>query len=181
MTKNTPLFENNVRLVYYIPEYDQQTVEWLNSSEMRETFGLRRTITLESHRRWIESSRDVLIWAILNEKEIHCGNILLHCNWLHRSAYFQIYLGNLEARGRRIGSTALRMVLDNAFRNLNIHRVWLHTLMGNVYAERMYEKAGFVREGIERDGVLHDGIFRSQFRWSLLVPEWSFANQSHLS
>ena len=176
---SVPLFEkNNIRLIPYDLEHDQQTVEWLNSSELRETFGLTRTITLESHRQWIESSPDVLKWAIGDEKQIHSGNVLLHCIWLHRSAYFQIYLGNSHARGRRIGSTVLGVVLDHAFSNLGLHRVWLHTLIGNVPAERMYEAAGFVREGIEREAILRDGIFYSQARWSLLANEWLSENRS---
>ena len=179
---SVPVFEkNDVKLIPYASEHDQQTVEWLNSSELRETFGLTRTITLESHRQWIESSRDVLKWAICDESQVHSGNVLLHCTWLHRSAYFQIYLGNSQARGRRIGSTVLEVVLHHAFRNLDLHRVWLHTLMGNVRAERMYEKAGFVREGIERDAILRDGTFHSQARWSLLANEWPSDSQSSLS
>ena len=179
--KSVPLFENNiVRLITYCHEHDQQTVEWLNSSELRETFGLTRAITLESHRQWVEDSRDVLKWAIEDENQIHSGNVLLHCTWLHRSAYFQIYLGNNQARGRRIGSTVLTVMIEHAFRDLGLHRVWLHTLKGNVPAERMYEKAGFVQEGIERDAILRDGIFRSQARWSLLANEWFSKNQSSL-
>ncbi len=175
---SAPLFErNNVKLIPYGREHDQQTVEWLNSSELRETFGLTRTITLESHRQWVESSRDVFKWAIEDENQIHSGNVLLHCTSLHRSAYFQIYLGSSQARGRGIGSTVLGVVLDHTFRNLGLHRVWLHTLTGNARAERMYEKAGFVREGIERDAILRDGIFHSQARWSLLANEWLSENR----
>jgi RimJ/RimL family protein N-acetyltransferase len=178
---SVPVLEkNNLRLIPYGREHDQQTVNWLNSAELRETFGLTRTITLESHRQWIESSRDVLKWAIFDECQVHCGNVLLHCTWSHLSAYFQIYLGNSQARGRRIGSTILGVVLHHAFHNLSLHRVWLHTLMGNVRAERMYEKAGFVQEGIERDAILREGIFHSQARWSLLANEWSSENQSSL-
>lgn len=176
---SVPVLEkNHIRLIPYGQEHYRQTVEWLNSNELRETFGLTRLITLESHRQWIESSRDVLKWAIYDERHVYCGNVLLHCRLTHRSAYFQIYLGNSQARGRRIGSTTLQVVLDHAFRDLNLHRVWLHTLMGNARAERLYERAGFVREGIERDAILREGVFHSQARWSLLATEWSAENLS---
>ena len=178
---SVPVLEkNHVRLVPYGREHDRQTVEWLNSNELRETFGLTRRITLESHRQWIESSPDVLKWAICDECQVHCGNVLLHCTWPHRSAYFQIYVGNSQARGRRIGSTTLDLVLCHSFRSLNLHRVWLHTLIGNVRAERLYAKAGFVQEGIERDAILREGIFHSQARWSLLASEWPVEAQLSL-
>ena len=175
------LFRDQVRLIPYGPEHDEQTVQWLNRSELRETFGISRAITLESHRRWLDSSPDVLIWAILDRRRAYLGNTLLHCNWPHCSAYFQIYLGDLDARGRGVGSIALNGVLTYAFSELGLHRIWLHTLPGNTRAERMYESAGFVREGIERDAILRNALFHSQSRWSLLAPEWRARCSSHAS
>jgi RimJ/RimL family protein N-acetyltransferase len=166
------LFEDNVRIVPYGPEHDQQTVEWLNGAELRETFGLSRSITRETHRHWLEHSRDVLIWAIMEKEVSHCGNVLLHCAWTHRSAYFQIYLGNPLSRGHGVGSKVLRAVTTYTFGELGLHRIWLHTLNGNAQAERMYRGAGFELEGTEREAILRDGVFHSQSRWSLLAHEW---------
>jgi RimJ/RimL family protein N-acetyltransferase len=160
------------RLIPYGREHDTQTVEWLNTPELRNSFGFSGHMTLDSHRRWVKAARNVLIWAILDERSVHCGNALLHSDLRHRSAYFQIYLGEGSARGRGIGRAALHAVLDYAFGPLALHRVWLHTLPDNAAAERLYAAAGFVREGVERDAVLRDGAFRTQHRWSLLHHEW---------
>jgi RimJ/RimL family protein N-acetyltransferase len=168
----TPLSAEGVSLVPYESSHDARTVAWLNSDELRRTFGLSRDISIQSHRRWVSSVGDTLIWAILDGGTDHCGNTLLHCQPRHRSAYFQIYIGESAARGKGIGRATLDLVLAEAFGTLDIHRVWLHTLIDNHAAESLYQSAGFVDEGIERDCLLRDGIFTSQRRWSLLEGEW---------
>lgn len=168
----TKLEKGDVVLIPYSERHDAKTVEWLNSVELRKTFGMTQTVSLETHRAWIAAAGNVIIWAISAGAAGHCGNVLLHCNGRHHSAYFQIYLGDTQARGKGIGRTALHLVLGHAFGSLRLHRVWLHTLPGYTAAERLYRSAGFVEEGKERDALFRDGGYHSQHRWSLLVGEW---------
>ena len=161
-----------VKLVPYRPRHDARTVQWLNAPDIRMTFGISRPVTLASHRAWIEAAHGTLVWAINDAGDTHCGNVLLHCNARHRSAYFQIYIGEPAMRGRGIGKVVLDLVLAHAFTDLDLHRVWLHTFADNVPAERLYANAGFVDEGVERESILREGSFCSQRRWSLLAREW---------
>jgi RimJ/RimL family protein N-acetyltransferase len=161
-----------VTLVPYAPGHDARTVAWLNAPDIRSTFGISRAVTPSSHRAWVESTHDTLIWAINGAGGTHCGNVLLHCNPRHRSAYFQIYIGEPAMRGRGLGKVALDLVLAHAFSGLDLHRVWLHTFPDNGPAERLYAKAGFLTEGVERESICREGAFLSQRRWSLLAHEW---------
>ena len=163
---------DHVILQPYSQVHDRSTVTWLNSRELRESFGITQTITLESHRTWIESLKDTIIWAICVADRGHCGNVLVHCNRRHHSGYFQIYLGDKKARGNGVGRRTLQAVLDHLFFELDLHRVWLHTLLDNTAAEQLYVGAGFVSEGIERESILRSGHFASQHRWSILANEW---------
>ena len=162
----------SVVLSPYAPQHDRQTVTWLSTEELRNTFGITRVVTLESHRRWVEAAKDTLAWAIVVPEGRHCGNVLLHCNLNHRSAYFQMYLGDPTARGRGVGKRVVVAILDHAFAALALHRVWLHTVAGNNAAERLYRGAGFVEEGLERESILRASRFESQLRWSILADEW---------
>lgn len=164
---------DGARLMPYRPEYDAATVRWLDSEELRSTFGFRGPITVESHRRWLGSAVDVRIWAVQDTQGRHCGNTLLHVNERHRSGYFQLYIGEPNSRGQGIGAAALRLTLLQAFGDLALHRVWLHTLPGNAAAEALYRRHGFVHEGLEREALLAGSCFISQHRWSLLADEWS--------
>jgi len=171
MTVET-LQTGHVVLSPYNESHDAKTVEWLNSPELQKTFGLTRSVSRESHRKWIETAANSLIWAISTDVLGHCGNVLLHRNLHHHSAYFQIYLGESQARGRGIGGSVLGLVLNYAFGPLLLHRVWLHTMPDNKTAENLYRSSGFVEEGLERDVLYRDGLYQSQRRWSLLADEW---------
>jgi len=167
-----PLSYGNVKLVLYEEEHDAQTVLWLNEKEVRQSFGLTRNVTLASHRGWLSSQKNFLIWAILDDKGQHQGNISLQLSPRHKSAYLQIYIGNPSARGKGMGQDVLRCVLGYFFRHLRLHRVWLHTAPDNIAAIQLYRKCGFVREGIERESILRDGQYDDQWRWSILASEW---------
>src|SRR5690242_528727 len=108
--KSLELRADGVLLAPYEAKHDQRTVEWLNTPELRDTFGITSEITLASHRRWVEAASDAVIWAILVPQGEHCGNVLLHCNSRHRSAYFQIYLGEHSSRGHGVGRAVTRAV-----------------------------------------------------------------------
>lgn len=161
------------RMVSYGPVHDASTVAWLNSEDLRHTFGLQRTVTLQSHRSWADQAHNVLAWAVLDQAENHCGNALLHVVAAQRSGYFQIYLGDASVRGRGLGREVTEAVVDFGFCRQGLHRIWLHTLVHNTVAESLYRKLGFVDAGLERDALAVGNGFVSQRRLSLLENEWT--------
>lgn len=175
------LFYKNMRLVPYSSEYDEQTVAWLNDPATSNSFGLSRNINLESHRSWLASQENFLMWAILDVQNLHHGNISIKINPNHASAYLQIYIGDIKSRGKGLGWNSLVCILNYAFDCLKLHRIWLHTNPKNIPAIRLYSKAGFVMEGIERESILYRGKFLDQMRWSLLANEWEFRRKEVLT
>ena len=171
MTLN-PLVNPEIHLIKYTPVFDLTTVRWLNAPDLRKSFGLTYRVTLASHRRWMKQNKAVLARGIIDAEGQHLGNVFVHANERHRSAYLQIYLGNPSSRGQGVGSVALVKVLTLLFFRKKFHRVWLHTLIQNTRAEHFYEKHGFVSEGIEREALSRSGHYESQRRWSILAPEW---------
>ena len=171
---------NGLRLAVYAPEHDVQTIEWLNDPALQQGFGLARQVTLDSHRAWREAHGEILMWAVMDDSGAHCGNLLLHPAVARRSAYLQVYIGRHASRRQGIAFRALSGVLDYAFNTLGLHRVWLHTLPGNMPAEGLYEKLGFVKEGVEREALPRGKEFVDQFRWSLLDQEWRASSKGRV-
>lgn len=170
---NKYLSYKNARLLPYTEEHYIKTIEWLNDPKIYESFGLTKRLTLESHRRWITSLKDASIWAIYDsDLDIHCGNILLFCNLVHHSAFFQVYLGESKSRGKNLGFASLTAVINHAFQSLNINRIWLQVFPDNIRAITLYEKLGFVLEGVERESHFNNLSFKDQLRYSLLKREW---------
>jgi RimJ/RimL family protein N-acetyltransferase len=160
-----------VTLTEWSDQHDQQTVRWLNDPDIRATFGITSSPTIEGHRVWKTAVKGLSAFAIHADGR-HIGNALLLRQQRHRSAYLQIYIGDAGHRGKGLGRQSLMALLDRAFGPLGLHRVWLHTLPDNTVAEHLYRSVGFVHEGLERDAVLADGRFRSQNRWALLAPDF---------
>jgi len=64
-----------------------------------------------------------------------------------------------EARGRGVGTRALRLLGDWTFATTAVIRIDCFIMVGNEPSERMVERAGFVREGVLRAWDLHhDGV-----------------------
>ena len=63
-----------------------------------------------------------------------------------------------EARGRGIGTRALRSLAEWTFATTDVRRLHVFIIVGNEASERMVQRAGFQREGVLRAwDVLDDG------------------------
>lgn len=93
--------------------------------------------------------------------------------WNHGVGWLGIGVGDRERWGQGIGSEALRLVLNFAFNELNLHRVQLTVFAYNERAIALYEKLGFVREGVHREYLHRDGQRHDLLLYGLLRREWS--------
>jgi RimJ/RimL family protein N-acetyltransferase len=92
--------------------------------------------------------------------------------WWNGVATLGIGIGSNEHRGKGIGKEALNLVLEFAFKELNLHRVQLNVFSYNEKAISMYEKAGFKREGVYREFVSRDGERWDMYLYGILKSEW---------
>lgn len=95
---------------------------------------------------------------------------LLNIDWLNRNAEFAIQIGEPSEQNRGVGSEATRLMLDHAFADLNLHRIYLTVLTTNQRAIAMYEKLGFQKEGIFRQAAWKEGAFRDIYTMAILSP-----------
>jgi RimJ/RimL family protein N-acetyltransferase len=70
------------------------------------------------------------------------------------------------------GSEAMRLTLNYAFNELNLHRVGLDVLDYNARALHVYEKLGFVHEGAKRQFGRRDGRRYDLVLMGMLRDEW---------
>lgn len=90
----------------------------------------------------------------------------------NQQAEFSILLGEKRYWSRGIGKLATRGILRHAFRDLNLHRLYLHVLPDNHRAIRLYETVGFRHEGVQRQALFKDGAFRDLLSMSILRDEF---------
>jgi RimJ/RimL family protein N-acetyltransferase len=66
----------------------------------------------------------------------------------------------------------VRVLLDYAFRLINVHRVWLTVNGNNERAIRCYRACGFVEEGRLREHIWSNGQYVDRVYMGILRSEW---------
>lgn len=92
--------------------------------------------------------------------------------WASRVAFVAIGIGNRDYWGKGYGSEALSLLVDFAFREINLHRLQLTVFDYNTRAIAAYEKLGFQREGNFREFGQRDGRRYDMYLYGLLSREW---------
>lgn len=88
------------------------------------------------------------------------------------SCAFGITIGEPQLWGQGLGTDAVNALVDFAFGQLRMERVWLDTDANNLRAQAAYAKAGFTREGRFRRAFYQDGGWSDDLRMALLREEW---------
>ncbi len=88
------------------------------------------------------------------------------------SCAFGITIGEPELWGQGLGTDAVNALVDFAFGQLRMERIWLDTDALNTRAQAAYAKAGFTQEGRFRRAFFQDGRWSDDLRMALLREEW---------
>lgn len=155
-------------------------LSWINNEETLRYLDYGRfPTTLEQLREYIadkKGSSSTLFLAIVSKASgKHIGNVKLEpINWVNRSAGFSIFIGNEKYRSKGIGKEVVRLMIDCAFYRLNLRRISLGVINGNVRALNLYKKMGFKVEGVEREAIYNpkDKIYVNNIKMGLLKKEY---------
>jgi RimJ/RimL family protein N-acetyltransferase len=88
------------------------------------------------------------------------------------SAGLGIFIGERNDWGKGHGTDAVNALVDFAFAELRLERVWLNVGTHNPRAQRSYQKAGFVHEGTLRNDRYEGGRHTSGHLMSIVRQEW---------
>jgi len=154
-----------VRIRLMTPDDTDLIVKWRNNGRVRNNFIYRGPFTREVHENWIRTKIETgqvvqfIIESIEDNKPI--GSVYLRdINREAGKAEYGVFIGEDDAVGRGFGTEAAKLALTYAFRDLNLHKVYLRVIADNSVARKSYEKVGFKEEGIFKDDVLLDGEYK---------------------
>jgi RimJ/RimL family protein N-acetyltransferase len=147
-------------------------VRWLNDPAVRYYLEMYLPMSKAEEEQWFEAhlkDKNSHIFAIETEDGVPIGNIGLHSvDWRNRSAVLGIVIAEKEYWGQGYGTDAITALLGFAFREMNLHRVFLFTYDFNERAIRCYEKCGFQHEGRAREAVFRDGRYHDSLLMGIL-------------
>ena len=106
------------------------------------------------------------IVGVVNLSQIFRGNFC--------SSYLGYYTGQAYA-GRGLMTEGLSLVVDEAFSELELHRLEANIQPGNLDSIRLVKRLGFVYEGLSSRYLRIGGQWRDHERWALLSEDWKRA------
>lgn len=151
-------------------EDSEKIIHWRNSALVKSHFILQTDFTMESQKKWmeqvIEKGKAVqFMIEVIEEGDFDIGTVYLRdLDELHKKAEYGIFIGEEFFLGKGFGTEAARLMLDFAFRELGLHKIYLQVLSDNERAIKSYEKAGFFREALLRDEVCIRGSYHDIVR-----------------
>lgn len=166
----------------------QRMADWLDDEEVNSLWygkddqGLPLHLGYSPHRmlqappqEWdqVHDSEDRRIYSVYTAEGDHIGEGQLFIEWPLMEAQLVLIIGRKDLWHHHYGTMALVKLLDEAFENLGLHRVWADVPEYNEHALRMFRHIGFVLEGHLRKTHRKDGEWYDSFAMGLLTEEYS--------
>jgi RimJ/RimL family protein N-acetyltransferase len=143
-----------------LPEDGEAMFRSLSDEEAMRLTGTQQSFTVDEVKRHctsIANARGRMDYAVIVEGNLIGEVVINDIDPPNRSAGFRIAVWYLQNRNRGYGSEAARLVIDYAFRTLDLNRIELEVYAFNPRARHVYEKLGFKVEGIRRQALWWDG------------------------
>lgn len=147
------------------PDLEGDYFDWLNDREVTkflDSGAFPNTVEKmeEYYRNVALSPNNVMLAIIDKESDKHIGNIKLGpINWITGIATLGIMIGNKEFWGKGYGTEAIKLVLDYAFKRLNLHKVTAGIAAIHQASIKAFEEAGFEIEGQLKSQFFLDGKY----------------------
>ena len=145
-------------------------IRWINDPANHRYLHYALPLNREDTERWYRRVRDAAdrFDGVILADGVPCGLIgLLHIDDRNRKAEFYIVVGESSMKRQGIAWEASLWLLRYAFAELGLHRIYLYTETGNLPAQGLFEKLGFIREGTLVDDVWNNGAFADRFLYAM--------------
>lgn len=150
-------------------------IAWRNSDAVRKYFIYQAPFTRQGHENWIRTKVNtgkvvqMMICNISDDKPL--GSVYIRdIDREHNKAEYGMFVGEPQARGRGVGTCAVKLMLRYCFEEEGLHRVYMRVFADNLQSIRSCEKGGFVKEGCLKDDVCIDGKYRDIIWMAAINP-----------
>lgn len=90
----------------------------------------------------------------------------------NRNAEFGRFVIDEKFRGKGYGKEVLMLILDYAFKHLNLNKVYLDTFEYSTKVINLYKKVGFKQEGIKLQHIYKNGQYNNLVCMSILRSDY---------
>jgi [ribosomal protein S5]-alanine N-acetyltransferase len=144
-------------------DVDGNYAQWLNDPEITiyNSHG-RFPLSVASLKEYVNNatnSSNMLVLAVVDSgTHEHIGNISLqNINWVDRNAEIAFLLGEKKYWGKGVMQEAGSLLIQHAFKLLNLHRVYCGTSSENKPMQKLASKLGMLHEGTKKEAMFKNG------------------------
>jgi len=171
------LFNGENVLLRRLEESDlEHRVRWVNDPEVNRTLMFDWPLSLSETREWFRGTLfdrgrwDFTIVERATGRPVGMTG-LINLDRRHGHAQFYVTIGEKPAWNRGYAGETVRLVLDFAFVELGLNKVYLYTLDDNDRARALYERSGFRPEAVMRSHFFIHGRHCDLHQHALLRDE----------
>lgn len=158
-------------------------VKWINNSEFRHTLNFDYPLSEIGTRKWLQSvagnpsRKDFIVCEKNTDLPIGYGG-LIGIDYKNRKAESYMGIGDLDFQGKGLGVEIREALLDYAFDELNLNKVYSYVWEENTPMLELNKKVGFQIEGLLREDILSHGELRSRYIMGILKEEYQTYRES---
>lgn len=147
-------------------------LKWINDMDVVKLAGpLRFPKSKVEEEKWFEKTinddKNRVLAIEANGK--HIGNVGLHnIDFRNRNVMLGIMIGEPDYWNKGHGEDAIKALISFAFKEMNLHRIFLYVREDNKRAIRCYEKCGFKKEGVMRESLFSNGKYHNTLAMGIL-------------
>jgi UDP-4-amino-4,6-dideoxy-N-acetyl-beta-L-altrosamine N-acetyltransferase len=151
-------------------------LDWRNLPDVARWMYSDHAITPQEHARWFAGALadpGRRYWVIeADGKPVGVAN-LYDLTPEHSRTAWAYYLSDPSTRGQGIGAFVEYWVIEHAFGELGLTKLWCEVLIANEPVWRLHEGFGFQREALLRQHVRKDGKLTDVVGLGLLASDWA--------
>ena len=150
-------------------------LEWMHSKESKEIFEKDfNKFTREDVTKFVNSknTKDNINLACVDDNDEYLGTVSLkNIDYDDGNAEYAISFRK-KAQGTGAAKFATEKILDMAFNELNLKKVYLDVLVTNKRAIAFYNKMGFIQESSSKDHIMKDDKYIDLLWFSMLKEDY---------
>ena len=149
------ILRQSIHLIPLTEFHTEKTYTWIQNPEFRRLFLMRGDVSWQMHQDYF---RKVLndpsqIWYAIIANDSHIGNCGIRIiSREKKECTLWIYIGNTSLQNMGIGTTATKLLIENAFSHLEMNHIIIHVAEYNDRALRMYKTLGFTEIPLGNEG-----------------------------
>lgn len=136
--------------------------KWINDEEINYYNGSRFPSSLDEQYSWFEkikndkTKKKLVIYTKADKK---AGMVtLFNIDHRNQKAEIGVYI-SVEYQGKGLAKESLMLLVNYAFQELNMHKIYASILSFNTASIKLFESVGFKREYIKKEDVFTNGNF----------------------